>query len=224
MPVPTFWNNLAQNFELILDASERIDALWVYMSDSPEVIHWTVGGAADDQAIAHFRQLAVLAGRQIDPLSADAFSAWLNQIKATRPSWPERRDLLKDTEGETLYVAQGAIEDVCRASADLCRILALEAQVTEHRPRLDAEPPNELPAATEPKLPSIGEQIDKLREECGLSIEELAEKMDLHSTSVSRHIHDESVPSRINRMKYQRLFSKLLKRDVVIFKTQPKRS
>jgi hypothetical protein len=91
-----------------------------------------------------------------------------------------------------------------------------------------------LPDEPGPQVPSgesapttqltTGEQIDRLRDECGaMSIEELADKADIHATNVSRHIRDESTPSRKNLRKYEHIFSKILKRNIVISKTQPKR-
>jgi hypothetical protein len=69
--------------------------------------------------------------------------------------------------------------------------------------------------------PTIGEQIDRLREECGLSIEGLADQVGLHPTNVARHCRDEFTPTIRNRAKYSRIFSKLLERHIVISITQP---
>jgi ribosome-binding protein aMBF1 (putative translation factor) len=73
-------------------------------------------------------------------------------------------------------------------------------------------------------LETIGKQIDMLRLECDLSFEELAEKVGIDPTNVSRHIRGKATPSRMNRRSYERVFSNMLKRHVVINKTQPKRS
>ncbi len=127
---------------------------------------------------------------------------------------------------ETAY-----IYSVIPASANLCAELELNAQLAERQDQTTAVSVQQtnmhetlLSERSETPLETVGDQIDRLRDECDLSIEELAEKMDIHPTNVSRHIHGESNPSRINLIKYNRLFSKLLNAHIVIKKTQPKRS
>jgi DNA-binding transcriptional regulator YiaG len=71
---------------------------------------------------------------------------------------------------------------------------------------------------------SPGQEIEQLRQECDLTIEELAGQLEIDPTNVARHIRGESTPSRMNRRKYECVFSKLLKRNISISKTQPKRS
>ena len=71
------------------------------------------------------------------------------------------------------------------------------------------------------KPETIGEQIDRLRRECDdMTVEELAEQVDLHPTNVSRHMRGESKPTPKNRRVYQRVFSKFLNRQIVISETQ----
>lgn len=100
---------------------------------------------------------------------------------------------------------------------------ALRSQISTVRVRLQRKIEG-LEHSRKSAVLSIGKQIDRLRDECGLSIEELSEKVGIHPTNVSRHIHDESVPSRTTLPKYNRAFSKLLNREIVIRKTQPERS
>jgi hypothetical protein len=72
-----------------------------------------------------------------------------------------------------------------------------------------------------PKQETIGEQIDRLRRECDdMTVEELAEKVELDPTNVSRHIRDKSKPTHRNRRQYQRVFSNILNRKIVINETQ----
>ena len=66
---------------------------------------------------------------------------------------------------------------------------------------------------------SIGEQISDLFDECELTVEELAELVELDPTNVSRHIQGKSIPTIKNQRRYQEQFSKVLKRKVVISKT-----
>jgi hypothetical protein len=80
-------------------------------------------------------------------------------------------------------------------------------------------PAPELKPITIPKPETIGQQINRLREECRLSVEELAEEVQLETRSVQRHIADVHIPHNRHLRAYERTFSKLLNRQVVISKT-----
>lgn len=69
----------------------------------------------------------------------------------------------------------------------------------------------------------IGVQIDDLRQEARLTVERLAELLDLDRTNVVRHLTDKSKPHLSNLGTYERVFSELLKREVVIQYKPPKR-
>jgi len=75
------------------------------------------------------------------------------------------------------------------------------------------EKPSDTPNA-------VGIQLNTLRLKCGLSIEALAAKVGLDPTNVSRHESGKSIPALRNISKYERIFSKLLNKQVVIDKTQ----
>jgi ribosome-binding protein aMBF1 (putative translation factor) len=80
------------------------------------------------------------------------------------------------------------------------------------------------PTSAPPKVGSIGEQLEQLRQECNWSIEKLAEAVKIDPTNVSRHLSNKSVPYPRNLAKYIHVLSKELKRHIVISKTQPRRS
>jgi DNA-binding XRE family transcriptional regulator len=65
---------------------------------------------------------------------------------------------------------------------------------------------------------SVGAQIKRYRDECELTTEELAEAVELEVRSVQRHLANAATPYVRHRRKYQRVFSKLLNRKVVIGK------
>jgi DNA-binding XRE family transcriptional regulator len=69
---------------------------------------------------------------------------------------------------------------------------------------------------TSVKADTLGSQINRLRQECHLTVDELAEKIDIDVRSVRRHLKDDSVPYDRHIWAYQRLFSKLLNRQVVL--------
>jgi hypothetical protein len=79
-------------------------------------------------------------------------------------------------------------------------------------------------ATTKPSSPalkeadSVGAQISRLREECRLTVEALAEGIDVDVRSVRRHIGGQSVPYQRHIWAYEKLFSNILNRKVVINK------
>ncbi len=80
------------------------------------------------------------------------------------------------------------------------------------QPRLASTPP----ASENPE--TLAAQINRLREECRLTAEELAEKIDIDIRSVQRHLAGKTVPYARYLRKYEREFSKLLSRQIVIRK------
>jgi hypothetical protein len=92
--------------------------------------------------------------------------------------------------------------------------------------RVEASPFNEKNMPTEvpkPKADTIGAHIKALFDECDITIEELAGAVGIDPTNISRHMRGLAKPSRKSRMAYNKAFSKLLKREVILPKTQPKR-
>jgi hypothetical protein len=83
----------------------------------------------------------------------------------------------------------------------------------------DLNPPKTLPAKrAEPPKPdsTLAGQIKKLRDECRLTTEELAENISLDTRSVQRHLAGTTQPYTRHLRAYERLFSKLLERKVVM--------
>jgi len=73
------------------------------------------------------------------------------------------------------------------------------------------------------QLESIGVQLNRLRQESRLTLEQLAEEVKLDRRNVSRHLSDFSVPHLKNLGAYERVLSKHLERKVVIDRTPLKR-
>jgi hypothetical protein len=78
----------------------------------------------------------------------------------------------------------------------------------------DANPPEIAPVRRE----SVGEQIDRYREESRLPVEALAEAIKANIRTVERHIADEGTPALRHLGGYERVFSRALKRRIVINK------
>jgi len=88
-------------------------------------------------------------------------------------------------------------------------------------------PPPEAPSANvaqqSGEIATVGTQILTLREECRWTIEDLAQAVNLHPVTVSRHHSGEITPRPRTLTAYERVFSKKLQRQVVINKTLGKR-
>ncbi len=74
-----------------------------------------------------------------------------------------------------------------------------------------------LPQAITPEE-TIAAQLQKLRDECRWTIEDLAEATGISVRSIARHLSGKFVPYVRNISAYERAFSKQLKRQVVINK------
>jgi len=78
--------------------------------------------------------------------------------------------------------------------------------------------PSAAPSTPAKKPDTLGSQINRLREECHLTEEELAEKIDIDIRSVQRHLAGETGTVCQIPQGYETEFSKLLNRQVVIRK------
>ena len=66
---------------------------------------------------------------------------------------------------------------------------------------------------------SIGKQIKRLQEECGITAEEMAEALDVVPRSIYKHLAGKTVPRRNHIAAYEKLFSERLKRSVTLKKS-----
>jgi hypothetical protein len=89
--------------------------------------------------------------------------------------------------------------------------------------RLTPLQPVEDGSAADAELPerrnrpeSVGEQIDRYRGECRMTLEDLARDIGVTLRTVQRHIVDAHQPSARHVSAYERSFSSVLKRDVII--------
>ena len=108
------------------------------------------------------------------------------------------------------------------------------APTPEAVPIQDLKPPEQVKEAsgehselipTQPPVPieTIAAQIQRLRMECNWTIEMLTSNTGFDEKTVKRHLSGRSIPHLRNVTVYQRVFSKALKREVVINKMPPKR-
>jgi len=154
--------------------------------------------------------------------SSDLLIAWLEAIRVSGIDFelarPSLGDLEDDDEAGDATSSVGFIHGVCHASANLCKKLEAAALQAEFEGQGDPSRKSVQASPASPITETVGAQINHLREECHLTAEELAEEVELDSRTVQRHLADETTPYARHLRIYERVFSKLLNRPVVICK------
>lgn len=97
---------------------------------------------------------------------------------------------------------------------------AIEAHIQTYlHPRIEQAAIVEKQLSPKPATgETVATQISRLREECRLTIEELAERIGIEPRSIQRHESGACLPYTRHLRVYEREFSKLLNRQVVISK------
>jgi ribosome-binding protein aMBF1 (putative translation factor) len=89
----------------------------------------------------------------------------------------------------------------------------------ESPPAPDTKPGDQgepKPAPESPSAETIAAQLQRLRVECDLTEEELAEEIGIDIRSVQRHLASDGIPRALTLRRYERAFSKLLNKQIVI--------
>jgi hypothetical protein len=137
------------------------------------------------------------------------------------------RDGKRHAEDSNLVAQQPRMSTSMIANEEATRVMA--RRVAELTPipesMLPKSRPNDKTENAPPVSPpdSIGVQIEKLRVESRMSVEALADAIERDPTTVSRHISDKLDPQLRTLGAYERVFSKVLKRQIVITKTPVER-
>lgn len=79
-------------------------------------------------------------------------------------------------------------------------------------------PQVEKPEVMSVAAETVAAQIEKFRDECRWTNEQLAEAAELSTRQVARHVSGEAMPYKRNIAAYERVFSKKLKKQIVISK------
>ena len=156
-----------------------------------------------------------------DAGGSDLLVVWLEALRlasGTSRFITERSGTEQNTDGTGVaHHRSGIIWRVCEASANYCDELEGRAREAELWAKVQTQEDRGKAAKTiHPDGESVGRQIDRLREECQVTKEQLAEKMKVTSRTVQRHISDTCPPRSRHLTGYSRLFSKLLGRQIVI--------
>lgn len=94
----------------------------------------------------------------------------------------------------------GGLKHLAQASADMCNLLATQA----------------YRAAAPDQSEQVGDRIDRLRNECGLTVEQLAEAIQLDRSSVLDHTANRAMPRRSTLKRYRDYFSQALDRRLSV--------
>jgi hypothetical protein len=218
-----FWRDLAKQFRALQHALGRLRAEWDYIVGSGGRGQWRLTGT-DGGSVVEFEVLARRAAAGLsDAGSSDLVMVWLEVLKNRSGKFEYGRSSTEPAADGTAEVEHlaGVILRVCEASADYCSRVEGEALEAEFRGKQQNALATLDPKASEIgqfSADSIGHQINRLREECGMTIEDLAGEMKVAPRTVQRHMADVCAPLARNIVAYERVFSKSLKKRVSIKK------
>ena len=125
----------------------------------------------------------------------------------------------REAPGTTSPHVPTAFDVEMRAQAEV----AYEQRVRELRKGHTGDGAEPTQAPDPPRPESVAEQLERLREESRLTVEKLAGLVKIEPRSVYRHLSGKASPRVGHIGAYERAFSKLLQRKIVISKTSPKR-
>lgn len=153
-----------------------------------------------------------------DKRSVDLLVAWLEALREEKPDF-ELSDCFGTEQNRGTAYRIITINRVCQASANLCKRFESAALQVEFEESHQSDPQKLLEAPpARPSEETVAAQIRRLREECRLTVEELGELVNLEPRSVQRHEAGTAKPYPRYLSAYERVFSKLLNRRVVISK------
>jgi hypothetical protein len=218
-----FWGRLAKMFRA-LQVNSRMRAEWHYI-DGCGLRQWALTTASVTSRI----RFIALARRGAAALSeagggSDPLDIWLEALLLVDRNSRlimKRFGYEEDADGtEGAHHQTGMISRVCEASANCCDELESRAREAELRIKLQADEDRaKASEITHSSGESVGCQIDRLRKECRMTLEQLAGKVDLNIRTVQKQIADTYMPLGRNLTTYERVFSKSLDRKIVIKNT-----
>jgi ribosome-binding protein aMBF1 (putative translation factor) len=221
-----FWRQLAAEFRLLMPDSGmlRADGWYIVGSDAPW--DWWLDGDPSDFVSAAFGTLARRGASELPTVGAtNLLIVWLEALRQDGSGFRETGSgsELPVGGGERLDRLTGSIPRLCETSATYCKKLESAALQSEFEERQRSEREHQVSPPTpavpaEIKAETIAAQIRRLREECHLTAEELAEEVELDSRTVQRHLAGETTPYARHVRIYEMVFSKLLSRQIVICK------
>ena len=220
-----FWRDLQGQFRDLRAQFRLYCAPYVSVRATLNAGRWEVGLTGDEVPegryewmARRFRIFAERAGMATGVQRDQALQRWMNLL---RERIPENFLLPSDCLGrnKSQREVEGIFSDPCQASIDLCMELETAAALA---PTIGTErdeaalPVTPGAAPTEPALPPLARNIQRLRKECGWTYALLAEKVDLDDHQVRNHAHGVAIPRPSNIRIYADVFGKRLGRDVTV--------
>jgi hypothetical protein len=216
MAYSAFWRKLRKDFERLQPAPFSL--IWSTarpMSFNGELLpsQWTWWRFPDDSLRARLSAMALKGAKALGHNSEDD---WFDELRKARFVGFKftGKAIEKQPDGSMLESQSGSIDDVVKESITLCHLLEAGLKPETEQP---AMPKAKAPLLT-PKDESVADQLRRLREESRITEEQLAENVGLNTRTVQRHLADDSIPYARHLTGYERVFSKLLKREVIIRK------
>jgi hypothetical protein len=223
------WRELAEHFAQIrladqdkLFASSTIAGrAWNAKGD-----RWYLGGLNDPRVHALFAWGAERAAVLLEESPGqDALQFWLDRLRLYSPHYQPSKDNAPEI---------GFIRRVCLASQEYCfkletehiaakRFADFEKAIAGAIGRSDSLRAELGQNETVMPAESLAAQLLRLRDECRITTEQLAELVGVDSATAYRHLRGVSRPQIRKIGKYEKVFSKLLNRRVVISISPSKR-
>lgn len=216
-----FWQDLGKKFRALKNI-DRLRAEWSHQVGSGHR-QWTVTGGTGTATI-WFEALARRGAAALrSPGDSDLFVAWLEALRVGSGNSRfkmERHGVEQDADGtEGVHHLTGFIFNVREVSINYCSEREGDAREAEIRKKLQArEDRTKTSEIVHSSAESAGRQIDRYRKELQMTEEELAEQMKIATRTVQRHTADACQPFSRHLVGYSRLFTRLLKRQIVIKK------
>jgi hypothetical protein len=191
---PAFWRDLEARFRALPDPMGSLAALEMYDGT------WILSGQRDKSKSRsalrqQFSALAIQAAQGAglsDGTGQPSVDAWLNHVKSGPRYEPAETEVVSGP----IYgfpLEGGLISSVVAASAECCVLHATEAA-----------------------LVTVGDRINCLRQDSGLTVDALAELVDLARSSVLEHLASRAQPRPDTLCAYASVFSERLGRDVTV--------
>jgi ribosome-binding protein aMBF1 (putative translation factor) len=188
--------------------------------NAPETGLWTLGDGVSENFVERFRALAARAGVTLgSPEGTDPEDFWLHRL------WLD----LRENKNKQLFAASkegGVILRVCEASATFCSRLERKAvtgtdclrtdgkQVESSRAQNRANSAQSVESKSTNGTTAIGRNIDRLRKECGWSLDKLAKETGIDKKSILSHVNRGARPIPRILREYAQAFSKELGRRI----------
>jgi hypothetical protein len=219
----SYWADLLDKFRGPQETERMLRADWDYIAGSGGQGRWRLAGAVSRTAAVQFEMLARRGASALrDAGGCDLLIIWLEALKRASGNFELIRDIIElNADGsEGAYHQTGTISRLFEASAEYCRERESEALQTEFAEERDTARGDKTKASelAPCSAESVGRQINRYREDCRMTIEDLGENIGLDARTVQRHVADACIPFARNLTAYERVFSKLLNKEIVIKK------